>query len=262
MHKEIIFRRLDLSAGSAGTLSNNSVLEVTAWCAMHAAHSELILQCIGERIASASTSEAQRTALVYVIHELLLTCATRTATDDARQRLLAAVVNTLPAAVSAVVADSFPSSDTQSFKTALEKALDWWSRLQLFPSVWTARIRSMLQTEPVSLPDKLSRLTLLMSRYQESKRKWKASAATDGSREEALRHLRLVDAARRQDFPSFSQLSAWCADEMGTVEHSSKRVKLESDSLFSGEPSASTAAHAMDAGAPPDGDDVLGSFFG
>lgn len=171
MNREQIARRIDLIGPSTG-----AIVSVATWCALHGAEAESIMAYIVEKMKHKETSDAQRASLIYLIHELLLTCATRGVSDSAKRSILIAVSRMLPRAVQDALRQK--SSDHTVFVVALQKATEWWAMLNLFPTAWLSQLQRSSQAaqEAVShhtaVPAALLQVATLMQRYQHAKEIW------------------------------------------------------------------------------------------
>lgn len=151
--------------------TNNSVVATATWCSLHAHEGDCLLECIGERMKSPRTTHAQRTALVYVLHELLLTCSRKGVAIESKQMVLLGVRQILPTVLKVVLGPTFSSHQAgpkgedvkveddltdraiartppwgiSTFIDAVEKCLEWWKMLQLFSPPWLEEVREILR---------------------------------------------------------------------------------------------------------------------
>ncbi|KPI87046.1 hypothetical protein ABL78_3858, partial [Leptomonas seymouri] len=171
MNREQIARRVDLIGPSTG-----AIVSVATWCALHGADAEAIIAYVAEKMKHKETSDAQRASLIYLIHELLLTCATRGVSDSAKRSILIAVSRALPRAVQDTLRQK--TSDHTSFVMALRKATEWWAMLNLFPTAWLAQLQRASQEaqetagHSTAVPSALLQVAGLMQRYQHAKEIW------------------------------------------------------------------------------------------
>ncbi|KAG5490812.1 hypothetical protein JKF63_00934 [Porcisia hertigi] len=171
MNREQIARRIDLVGPSTG-----AIVGVATWCALHGAEADAILRYVAEKMKHKDTTDAQRASLVYVIHEVLLSCATRGVSDNAKRSILKAVSLTLPSAVRDTLRHR--ASDHTAFLIALQKATDWWGMLNLFPAAWLTKLQSTAQDgqddagRRTTVPSALMQVANLMQRYQHAKEQW------------------------------------------------------------------------------------------
>ncbi|KPA81825.1 hypothetical protein ABB37_04089 [Leptomonas pyrrhocoris] len=171
MNREQIARRVDLIGPSTG-----AIVSVATWCALHGAEADSIVAYVAEKMKHKETTDAQRASLIYLIHELLLTCATRGVSDSAKRSILIAVSRTLPRAVQDTLRQK--TCDHTSFVAALQKATDWWAMLNLFPIAWLAQLKRTSQEaqeaagHSTTVPSALLQVAALMQRYQHAKEVW------------------------------------------------------------------------------------------
>lgn len=228
MNRERIMRRLDLVTGST-----NSIVAVGAWCALNAHEANSILDCISERLCSPQTSGAQRVGLIYVIHELLLTCSKKGTPEEAKQLVLVAVSRMLPKVLDTVLDGQFMPSDRSpatEFVLAVEKALEWWGLLKLFSPKWfhtvEAKLRRIPSAAAPSGPDNctafitnVQRLSYCLSKYSELKAR--------GSSADARRFLGVLAKEQAREFPDSSAFQQWLQAEWRGLTGS--EVKQEAD---------------------------------
>ncbi|GET93749.1 hypothetical protein, conserved [Leishmania tarentolae] len=171
MNREQIARRIDLVGPSTG-----AIVGVATWCALHGAEADAILNYVAEKMKHRDTSDAQRASLVYVIHELLLSCATRGVSDNAKRSILKAVSLTLPNAVKDTLRQK--ASNHTAFLIALQKATEWWGMLNLFPAAWLTKLQVTVQegqestSHRTTAPSALLQVANLLQRYQHAKEQW------------------------------------------------------------------------------------------
>jgi hypothetical protein len=171
MNREQIARRVDLIGPSTG-----AIVSVATWCALHGAEADAIMAYVVEKMKQKETSDAQRASLIYLIHELLLTCAARGVSDSAKRSILIAVSRTLPRAVQDTLRQK--ANDHTAFINALQKATEWWAMLNLFPSAWLKQLHRTAQEAQeavghhTSVPSALLQVAALMQRYQHAKEVW------------------------------------------------------------------------------------------
>lgn len=237
MHKDKILQRLDLVNST-----NNSIVATAAWCSLHAHEGHRVLECIGEKMQSPFTTPSQRTALVYVLHELLLSCSRNGVAQESKQMVLLGVRRILPATLKVLFHPSFvsrsvptqgesvkkeeepgegeavtPSSSwgLSHFLMAVEKSVEWWAMLQLFPKSWLNEVRAILRSVESTIsslnprdrrglpnamsgsscfPDSFSffsanmqRLSHALYKYEEVKGRWEALQRAS-TREGRVRH--------------------------------------------------------------------------
>nr|CCC51713.1 conserved hypothetical protein [Trypanosoma vivax Y486] len=249
MNREKVFRRLDLVTSSAG-----SIISVATWCALHASSAEVILGAIDERMRHPSTSSEMRCSLLYVIHELLLTCAANGVHETTRRRLLMAASKMLPAAIQAVRLLDAPDSD--EFERVLSKVMSWWSMLNIFPRAWIEQIGAKeiktqfneVEAGSSSMSAQLRHVANLISRYNEAKSVYQhalqtSSEAVQPALEEALERLAAVRAAVDDKLEGGASLATWLGTEQGVLEGNAQNAG---------------PAHKGQGG---EQDDILGSFF-
>ncbi|KAG5489078.1 hypothetical protein JIQ42_00700 [Leishmania sp. Namibia] len=247
MNREQVARRIDLVGPSTG-----AIVGVATWCALHGAEADAILSYIAEKMKYKDTTDAQRASLVYVIHELLLSCATRGVSENAKRSILKAVSLTLPNAVKDTLRQK--GSDHTTFLIALQKATEWWSMLNLFPAAWLTKLQSAVQDSQedagcrTTVPSALMQVASLLQRYQHAKEQWVlnrhikaeegsssggvASGQDAGSRlagggvgassgvvdDAARRCLIALRKAVESRFEGNSALLAWCEAERAELE--------------------------------------------
>lgn len=247
MNKEKVGRRLDLVSGSAG-----SIISVATWCALQASSADIVMAAIDEKMRSTSTSGETRCALLFVIHELLLTCAANGIPETGKRSVLMAVSHTLPGTVQAVRA--LPGADVDVFEETLAKVVSWWSLLNIFPSLWMKQLnvrgdaeRPTTSAGNASLPAQLRHVASLMAEYNGAKEEWLRSLQTSPARAASARGEALQQLARLRDVVSSKlnggvSFTAWLDAEQSALDGSVQNT------------------------APPlvgqkEEDDVLGSFF-
>lgn len=242
MNKETIFKRLDTVSGS----TSNVVVALGAWMALHAHDADKVLGCVEDRLKSPHTKASQRRALVFALHELLLTCSrAKETTEETKEKVLVNVSRILPRAVEVVLSSSFGSdrSDVMGFALALEKALDWWALLQLFTPSWLNGMRSKLQAfltaHDVSYMFnlKLQRFVQYMGKYQEAKTRAQSEGTMNSNGgKDAQRLLVLLGKLRLRDFPGSKEFEEWYEAEQrewqaessnGSTGMESLRIKTE-----------------------------------
>ncbi|KAK7202276.1 hypothetical protein NESM_000299100 [Novymonas esmeraldas] len=290
MNREQIARRIDLVGPSTG-----AIVGVATWCALHGADADVILNCIGEKLKHKDTTDAQRASLVYVVHELLLSCATRGVSDNAKRAILVAVSGTLLRAVKDTLRQR--SSDHTAFLIALQKASQWWGMLNLFPAAWLSQLQGSVQQgqedagHRATVPSAVMHVATLLQRYQHAKEQWvqnRAAKADEGGAGAASGAV-VDDAARRclialrkaveSRFERTAPLLAWCEAERAELEGRAAvsttggggSVKTEHGTTpqvaghggaGSGQLVKEEGGHvAGPTGSANDEDDVLGSFF-
>lgn len=275
MNTEAVNRRLDLVGTSGG-----SIVSVATWCALHAQDADVVVPCLTARLVAPSTTDEVRASLLYVLHELLLTCASRGTSDGAKRAVLTAVARALPAALDKVWQTS-PAAGrgNGAFNAAVGKLVVWWSMLNLFPRQWLDEIRRKHRKaqedsglEP-SVAVTLQRAVQLLSHYQDAKEQWvrgkerhqaQREQPADGSAEEAARRaLVLLRKAVDGQLEGSRSLSSWCAAQQAELDgqqyapadSSAKREKLEPTL------SAVKTEEASTANPMAEEDDILGSFY-
>ncbi|CAJ1013153.1 hypothetical protein Q4I28_008466 [Leishmania naiffi] len=171
MNREQIARRIDLVGPSTG-----AIVGVATWCALHGAEADAILNYVAEKMKHKDTADVVRASLVYVIHELLLSCATHGVSENAKRSTLKAVSLTLPSAVKDTLRQR--TSDHTAFLIALQKATEWWGMLNLFPAAWLTKLQSTVQegqedaSHRTTVPSALMQVANLLQRYQHAKEQW------------------------------------------------------------------------------------------
>eukprot|EP00796_Vickermania_ingenoplastis_P006646 gene6646-4765_t len=218
MNREKIYKRLD-----AVTPYTNTIVAVAAWCALHAYEADAVLECLSERLRAPSTTVARRTALVYVLHELLLTVCSDGTPEEAKQKVLLGVREFFPGAVDEVLGRA--QEELSSFVAAVEKALGWWQSMKLFSSAWLESVWSSLARRSVgpSFSLSLQRCAHLMARYEAAK------GSGTGASDEARRLLVLLAKVRRRDFPAWREFEVWHESELAQWDGAANEVKREAD---------------------------------
>lgn len=213
-------RRLDLV-----TSSSNSVVAVGAWCALNAHEANKILECIGERLCSTQTSGVQRVALVYVVHELLLTCSKKGMPEKAKELVLVGVSRMLPKVLDTVLDPQFSPADgtpVTDFVLAVEKALEWWELLRLFSAKWFVSVEAKLRRVPAVAPTtattgpqsstfvtNVQRLSYFLAKYSELKAR--------GTPADARRFLAVLAKLHSRYFPGSFEFQQWIQAEWRAV---------------------------------------------
>ncbi|KAH9578046.1 hypothetical protein LSM04_003458 [Trypanosoma melophagium] len=242
MNKEKVRRRLDLVSSSSG-----SIISVAAWCALQASSADVIMSAIDERMRAASTTDATRCALLYVVHELLLTCAANGVPETSKRAVLLAVSRTLPATVRAVrerreaaksegveKKEEEKEGGGEAFEEALGRVGGWWARLNLFPRPWLAQLAGPPQTARRSIPARLRNIAAVIAQYNDAKE--------NSAREEALQQLAQVRAIVDDELGGGAALNAWLDAERDALQGNVQNAVSNSTEK-------------------KEEDDVLGSFF-
>ena len=146
-----------------------SVVGIATWCTLHSQKADDVLRCIGERMRSPATTSDVRVSLLFVVHEMLLSCVVKGVPEQGKHAIIQAVGKILPGSVKAVAEDP-------NFQASLTKVLRWWSSLNLFPVAWfdglrppTSRHTSLPATSVT--PSALLPIAKLMSKYESAKEK-------------------------------------------------------------------------------------------
>lgn len=203
MQRDRIERRLQLLENN-----NGSIVATAAWAALNAADGHVIIAVVGERLASASTPNSTKAALLFVLHELLLSCAASATANAGRRVVIGAVMDVLPGALAAAVCESGNTEDKTPLLDAVRRISSWWRALGLFPSAWLAEVFSAYKDDPAAAAspslsnadhgvvssDAVARATqqyhAAKDRYESMRRAEGAQAdMLESAREDALRSL-------------------------------------------------------------------------
>lgn len=293
MNREKIARRIDLVNGT----STGAIVSAATWCALHGQEADAIVAYMAEKMKQKETSDAQRGALIYVLHEVLLTCASRGTSDAAKRCILVAVSRLLPRAVQDTLR-MHAAADHTAFLLALKKVLEWWAMMRLFPAVWITQLQktvNQLQDASISnsaaAPAAILQVADLLQRYQHAKEQWLQNKRIKSEDSSMVAPGTTVDDAARRSLITLrkavegrlggsSRLLEWCEAERAELEgrvggaNGSIAVKAEqtngeaqmnSSALLGAYPgtartSVKEEAHNLSGNAADD-DDVLASFF-
>nr|CCC93888.1 conserved hypothetical protein [Trypanosoma congolense IL3000] len=247
MNKERVCRRLDLVGTSAG-----SIISVATWCALHASSVDVIMGAFSERMRDPSTSDSTRCALLYVIHELVLTCAANGVPEAGKRRVLMVASRVIPEVVVAVRA--LGTIDIDEFERGLSKVTSWWSMLNIFPRTWIEQLKARgdeaLSREAVggaSIPTQLRYVAGLMARYTEAKEEWLRATQSSPERvallrDEALQRLSSIRTVVDGKLEGGVSIASWLNVEQSALMGSAQNVGAS----FVGK---------------QEEDDILGTFF-
>jgi hypothetical protein len=206
--KEVITSRLSAVSNTGG-----SVAATAAWCAVHAYQAGDVMSVWSALVTAPTTETDVRVALVYVVHEMALSCVAKGPQSDAAKALMQTMGKVLPAALVKAVqieaqgsaqGDAAPAGE---FAAATSSVLNWWLAAHVFPAAWVTQlitatnvgsrdVGAAIGRGGASLPPELQNVFKLYQRYQTAK----AAAhklETDGAdgqavtsaREDALRRL-------------------------------------------------------------------------
>lgn len=203
MDRHRIAQRINLVGVTTG-----SIVSTATWCALNASAADNIVSFLCERMRSVNTNEVTRSSLLYVCHELVLTCVANGTSESGRRAVMLALSKYLPLAVRDVFAQirrrqeeerhellSPRLNATSSFARALSKVIAWWTRLDVFPANVLNDMRMMIRRAheeqqqlfrsmtalpstssfPLScaLPAVLQSWEMLLARYRDAKALWK-----------------------------------------------------------------------------------------
>ncbi|EPY33865.1 hypothetical protein STCU_01901 [Strigomonas culicis] len=265
MNKKTVARRLDLVGTSTG-----AVVSVATWCSLHASDADLIFGCVAEKLAAEATEDHVRAGLLYVLHEVVLTCASRGAPEAARRGVLSAIGRHLPQAMEHFVRLNVLRVEKTTTTAAFERVLVWWSMLGLFPAAWLDAMHAKLATlhqeddqrsrtnhaPPSAVQrahDALCRYRDAKTQYAHAKRKDAATADAEG----CLRHLINLRKAVSSGLDSAPTILAWCDAERAELEgHAPEMRTVEQE-----QPSNVVKTEKPTEPAEGEDEDVLGSFW-
>lgn len=274
MNAETVNRRLDLVGASSG-----SVVCAATWCALHAQYADVVIPCVCARLVAPTTSDQVRASLLYILHELLLTCASSGTSESAKRGVLLAVARSLPPALDKVWQLAKTSGESQScFNAAVGKVVVWWAMLNLFPRQWLDDIckKHRKAQEEVGLEQSvavtLQRAMHLLGRYQDAKEQWmrkkerhKASGEPldVGAEENVRRSLAVLRAAVKGKLEGSHSLSSWCAAQQAELDGLQYTATEKAAKREAAEPAlrAVKTEEATVANPTAEEDDILGSFY-
>ncbi|CCW70060.1 unnamed protein product [Phytomonas sp. Hart1] len=270
-----IAQRIDLVGSSSG-----SIVSLATWCALHAYDFDTIMGCIGDKLKADVTSDTTRASLLYVLHEVLLTCATRGVSQESQRTVLTAVSRKLPNYVEWVLQKPQVEAH-RSFIAGLGKVLVWWDLLNMFPQAWIQSLRQKQQQaeSPSQTPNgvspastsmlsSLQHVVQLMNRYEDAKQQWKTCrlaannsggdnvndvTTTEGHTRRALITLREAVESHSVDGASLSQ---WCDQQWRELEGQDMEVaKVDNGASWMMKTEVKSEAKMS-----PE-EDILGSFY-
>lgn len=268
MNKASVARRLDLVGSSSG-----SIVSVATWCALHAHDADVIVSCIDDKMRADTTSDGTRASLLYVLHELLLTCASRGTSESGKRAVLVAVSRTLLGTVDAILQK--PHAEKTAFVLALEKVAGWWVILHILPKPWMTDLQRKLDVAQKelglagSVPGALQLVTSLMGRYSDAKEQWLQSqrkhsdsgmtTSDAAASETAMRCLIALRKAAAGRLEGGASIVEWCDAERAVLEGRSWAVKQEPSGIAESVPVGRTVSGNDKS--VIESDDILGSFF-
>lgn len=241
------------------------------------------MESLVDCLRSPATPNSHRTALLYVLHELLLTCSRQGTPEEAKQQVVLHTRRLLLPALEVILSGNgsnvFDNSVAErvAFLVALEKVIAWWGALRLFPAAWMDELQKLVHSSAVSreaetsLSVKVQRLGYLMAQYEQVKTlQLKNQSADSSPATDRRRLLATIGKYLQREFPSSTELHQWLLQEQSmttsretgcdrpAVGGDSVRVKIEGD-VGKG-PNEEKAGSGAVLPAAED-DDVLGSFF-
>jgi hypothetical protein len=122
--EQLIHSRLNLV-----DLSTGSIVAVASWIALHAAAADRIFSVWCDRMTSKDASDETRIALLYLAHEVVLCCQSRSVPDRHIKVIQTALVTRCGPGFAAAAR----TSTSNEFKSKLAQVLQWWSALQILP---------------------------------------------------------------------------------------------------------------------------------
>lgn len=258
-----------------------SIVGIAAWCALHADHSDAILQSICTRMEDASVAVGTKVSLMYLIHEMMLSCAVDGCSEGGKKALSGAVAQRLPLAVEALG----PREELAELHEAVLQITEWWSTLNIISLDRLKAIRKPAlkykkkQKGSASssgsagggashspsagahqVPPLLRNVAALLSRFEDSKQRLTALEGSQGASDEDIvnakddckRRLRLL----LRSIDGQQQRHVGDDDEEGAAGSGGGGGLLQ---LLQGELDSLTASGPAETIAEQD--DILGSFF-
>jgi hypothetical protein len=126
MQRQLVVQRLSIVDDTSG-----SIVGAATWCSLHAHDAPIIVSVLCDRISDVSV--AARPSLLFVLHEMLLSCAAGATGDSGKRATVNAVASLLPASLRRAFAAEGDHSD---LRNALNQVLHWWESLRVFSSAW------------------------------------------------------------------------------------------------------------------------------
>jgi hypothetical protein len=252
MNRSLVMQRLSIVDGTAG-----SIVGAATWCALHSQDAPTIVSALCERLIDASVPS--RASLLFVLHEILLSCAAGATVDAGKRATINAVAALLPGTLKRAL--EMDTTDTTEVRAALAQVLGWWGGLRIFPTGWLEDVAQlMISGSPVhdavegqaaahddARDAELNTVAKCLAAYRAAKEHLRAltsegadSQSIESAREDALTLLNSTIKALNE---ISTQLSV---REMAELSH---------------EPPASGSVPTATVPAPDIQDDVLGSFF-
>ena len=251
MDRSLIEQRVNAVENTAG-----SIVGIAAWCTLHAAQASDIVGCIGERMCNSACSVDSRSALLLVLHEMVLSALSKGTTDVAKRAILSSICRTLPNVVKRMRTLADPGS---SFGSTLNRVLSWWAMLRAFPDVWIGELKAPVLSGSggdAGVADELRSVNRLLMNYKSARDAFDklagaegaASSAIESAKEEAIQRLVTLQKAVDGRGGSSSSLASLLQSELvqlcGTRDESSTQNQT-----------VELAVKVEDSG------DILGSFF-
>lgn len=241
----MVVQRLSMVDGTAG-----SVVGAATWCALHAQDAAIIVSVLCERLADSSVGA--RPSLLFVLHELLLSCAAGATVDAGKRATIGAIVALLPPAVAKAL--SVEGADTSELRSTLGQVIGWWESLRIFTSSWLEDLATVgcAAASPADHPSpsvedhrdaEITTVAKLLAAYRAAKDTLHALQA-EGSSTTAIENA-------REDAVTCLNAAIKALNEV-----SSKLSVQEMSELSTSSGTTAAAGTAVDLQ-----DDVLGSFF-
>ena len=250
MDRSVIDQRICAVESTAG-----SIVGTAAWCTLHASHAQDVVGSIGERMCNAACSADSRSALLLVLHEMILSSLSKGTTDLAKRAVLSSICRTLPNVVKRCRAFPDPGN---VFAATLNRALNWWSLLKAFPDLWISELKApVLGGIDTGVAEELRTVNRLLLNYKSARDALNQVSASGSditaAKEDAIH--RLVNLQKAIDGRGGSASSSLVS-----------LLQTELVKLCGTRDESSSSAPAVD---PPtnssvkieDGGDILGSFF-
>jgi hypothetical protein len=254
MDRSIIEQRISAVENNTG-----SVVGTATWCALHADQAQEIVTCVGERMCGASCSSDSRCALLFVLHELVLSAMSNGTTERAKRTVLSSIFRTLPNVLKRARGLPDPSS---TFAASLNRVLSWWSLVKAFPEVWIDELRAPIlcgATAESGVAEELRTVNRLLLSFNAARDSFNQLAATEGADPTA------VDAAKEDAVHRLVHVQKAIDGRGGASTSLASHLQAELVKLCGSADLTTTGTELSEANQRTlkieDDGDVLGSFF-
>ncbi|CUF96540.1 Hypothetical protein, putative [Bodo saltans] len=134
MQRQLVVQRLSIVDDTSG-----SIVGAATWCSLHAHDAAIIVSVLCDRIADVSVPS--RASLLFVLHEMLLSCAAGATGDAGKRATVNAVASLLPPTLRR--AFSVEGVDHSDLRNALSQVIHWWETLRVFSSAWLEDVAAL-----------------------------------------------------------------------------------------------------------------------